>query len=514
MWAARGLGLGAVLLLAGCGSDLASPAEDPAGPILWQTAADAGAVLPTGGQMAPLSFDKLVFDIPRGTDVGGYPFSLLCAPPFQRITWVTPPRGRDAVLESVHGLLTALGYDVVGDPARLFEVEEDRMRAEVLLAARVSMVRYSLCNAVDLWTGWPQGVQGEASVRVDWSLYSRLDRRMLLTLSTQGRGRVDQPGADGQFLVLQAAIGDAAMALGRDPRFRAALSRDRSDPGGGTTPIARTLRTLRAGTGQDAPPTPPAAALAAVAPPAAMAEDSAGVMTAEMVPAGGVSDDRAAADPPPADAARGEGGLPWIDLPDLPPFSGPLAPRAEQVVRAVVLVAAGAGHGSGVFVDGDGLILTNAHVVGHAERVRVVLSDGVALVGTVERLQTRRDVALVRVPHGRYTALPLRLDPPAVSADIYALGAPLSERNQGTLTRGIVSAHRRDQRSGYPLIQGDVTVQPGSSGGPLLDGSGNLIGVTVAGVGDLSTGLNYFIPIADALERLAIRPAGARAKTE
>ena len=74
------------------------------------------------------------------------------------------------------------------------------------------------------------------------------------------------------------------------------------------------------------------------------------------------------------------------------------------------------------------------------------------------------------------------------------------------MTRGIVSKFATN-RSGMEDIQADVDIQGGNSGGPLLDGKGNLVGISYAGIGPpgkFSSGLNFFIPIMDALEKLKL----------
>jgi serine protease Do len=76
----------------------------------------------------------------------------------------------------------------------------------------------------------------------------------------------------------------------------------------------------------------------------------------------------------------------------------------------------------------------------------------------------------------------------------------------GSVTRGIVSALRSDHRTGLEAIQADVAIQSGNSGGPLVDAEGNLVALTVSGYGSANIGLNFFIPIGDALARLRLEP--------
>jgi len=184
--------------------------------------------------------------------------------------------------------------------------------------------------------------------------------------------------------------------------------------------------------------------------------------------------------------------------------------RAEPVSMAqaagsVVSVFAGSGHGSGVLVSSDGYILTNEHVVGTATTVRVRWSDGFETAGVVERTDKRRDVALVKTqPRGRM-ALALNTVIPPLGAPVFAIGTPLDPQLQNTVTRGVVSATRIID--GFNFIQSDTPVTFGNSGGPLLDEKGAVVGITSSGM-DPSKGsaLNFFIPIGDALDFLALIP--------
>jgi S1-C subfamily serine protease len=201
-----------------------------------------------------------------------------------------------------------------------------------------------------------------------------------------------------------------------------------------------------------------------------------------------------------------------ITLPAVPAFRGALAAHAEDVRAAVVLLEGGIGHGSGFLVSPDGHVLTNAHVVGEADRIRVRLLDGRVRAGSVLRRDRVRDVALVHIPGDGYPVLPIRSAPVTVGETVHAIGAPLQPDLYGTLTRGVVSALRRAEWDGQDYIQADVTIQGGNSGGPLVDAEGNVVGIAVSGISPspdrLSAGLNFFIPIAEALDRLGLGRAG------
>jgi S1-C subfamily serine protease len=186
-------------------------------------------------------------------------------------------------------------------------------------------------------------------------------------------------------------------------------------------------------------------------------------------------------------------------------LSGALADRADRVQQATVVIDLGDGHGSGVIVDPRGFILTNQHVVGERRKVLVRLFDGRELIGEVLRWDRARDVALVKIG-AAMPALPVRQTEATVSEEVYAIGAPLDPKLSSTLTKGVVSAIRREG-SGLEYIQADVDIQAGNSGGPLLDASGNVIGISVAGIreGGVMTGINFFVPIQDALSRLKLK---------
>lgn len=178
-----------------------------------------------------------------------------------------------------------------------------------------------------------------------------------------------------------------------------------------------------------------------------------------------------------------------------------------DAVGSVVLVLTDDGHGSAFLVSTDGYLLTNAHVVGKSKTVRIRWSDGFEAVGEVLRSDKRRDVALVKTQaHGR-PPLHIRRGLARAGEPVFAIGTPLDLQYQGTLTKGVVSATRI--MDGFSFIQSDVNVNPGNSGGPLLDEKGAVIGITVLAYrpDDLPTGINLFIPIGDALDFLNLRPA-------
>jgi S1-C subfamily serine protease len=177
-------------------------------------------------------------------------------------------------------------------------------------------------------------------------------------------------------------------------------------------------------------------------------------------------------------------------------------PGIAQASLSVALVLSPQGSGSGFLVSDDGLLITNHHVVGAAKVVRLKWPDGGETVGEVLRSDPRRDVALIRTAPGGRPGLGLRHTIAQQGETVFAIGSPLGAQFQNTMSKGIVSALRTQQ--GQAFIQSDVMVNHGSSGGPLLDETGRVIGLTASGqlVNEAPVGINFFIPIDDALKTL------------
>jgi S1-C subfamily serine protease len=193
-----------------------------------------------------------------------------------------------------------------------------------------------------------------------------------------------------------------------------------------------------------------------------------------------------------------------VKVPALPRSVTPLSEGTSALQAAVVTVKIEGAHGSGFFISKDGYLLTNHHVVTENKFVTVKLTTGRQLPGEVIRVNKTRDIALVKVNESGMTALPMRLDAPEVAAEVYAVGTPREEKYSTTITKGIVSAYRTE--NDLTLLQSDAAIHPGNSGGPMVDRFGNVVAVSVSGfsVSGVTTSINFFIPIADALKFLAV----------
>ncbi len=155
----------------------------------------------------------------------------------------------------------------------------------------------------------------------------------------------------------------------------------------------------------------------------------------------------------------------------------------EELQPSVVSIVLDDGEGSGVIVDED-TIVTNAHVVGDARSVQVVLASGRRVDARVEATDVRTDLAVLALPGEDLPGAEFAEQLPRVGELAIALGNPLGFEN--TVTAGIVSGlHRAVPSSGQTpalidLIQTDAPISPGNSGGALVDSSGRVIGVNVA----------------------------------
>jgi len=151
----------------------------------------------------------------------------------------------------------------------------------------------------------------------------------------------------------------------------------------------------------------------------------------------------------------------------------------QSASRAVVSVRSPNSTGSGTIIDPTGLIITNAHVVGRSRTVEVTLADGRKFSAQVTAVSLNPDLALLRLQNPPANLPTVSIAPAGkpvlVGQRAFAIGDPFG-RFAGTLTTGIVSRIDTKQQ----LIQTDAVLNPGNSGGPLLNSEGELIGVNSA----------------------------------
>ena len=255
---------------------------------------------------------------------------------------------------------------------------------------------------------------------------------------------------------------------------------------------------------------------------------AASVLTAALVVGGAAGVGGAAAftafDDDGGGSSSDGGGTPTasqvMDTPDSPAADGSVEQVADSVLPSVVKLDVegneGAGSGSGIILDSDGLILTNNHVAeiaGDGGQVTVSFHDGSKASAEVVGTDPLTDTALVQAQDVS-DLTPATIGKSAnlgVGENVVAIGSPYGL--DATVTSGIVSALDRPVAVGadaegnsttYPAIQTDAAINPGNSGGPLVDMKGRVVGInasirTVPGGDEGSIGLGFAIPIDEVL---------------
>lgn len=185
-----------------------------------------------------------------------------------------------------------------------------------------------------------------------------------------------------------------------------------------------------------------------------------------------------------------------VVIPNTSSFKGSsTVQEATAVARsAVVRIETDLGSGSGFIIDSDGLIMTNNHVIVDAEEITVYLDDGASYDGIVKNREMIGDLAIVEIDA---TKLPvLRLGDAgqlSLGQQVLVLGYPLGSENVSP-TSGIVSSVEFDSGRGITWVKTDSAVNPGNSGGPLLNLQGEVVGVVASKVvGVAVEGIGYAI---------------------
>ena len=377
----------------------------------------------------PIQFQKIVVKLKRGEHIGAWKGGALCIPNGD-LNWKGGKLNIDSdeFTEAFKEELEKYNFKTVGDTNALFE-DPSSWKSEILVAGLVKELKANICYPMAGFGNFTNS-KGEAYLKVDWQIYSKLDRTVVHNVSTEGSfSNTAASDAGGDTAVLN-AFAQATRNLLADDKFREVVSRG----------------------GQSVKET---------------------------------------------EIKKGEKSSLSVKK------SKPMGNNPKDWASAVVTVFAGGGHGSG-FVISDNLILTNHHVAGNANNVTVKLDSGIEIIGKVIASNSARDVALIKVEASMPKYFKTKKDLPAVGSEVYVIGSPLDENLNSTMTKGIVSAIREENK--LKLIQSDVNVRPGNSGGPMINKDGEVIGITVSGIviNGQSQGLNFFIPINDAFKVLQI----------
>lgn len=423
---------------------------------------------PTDASPAPIMYSGHKLKLPIGEEVGVVgQGSMICGWPYGRLerTDIKGIFDSPSMRDTFHDALEAQNYDVIGNADFIFDedITDEALRTEYKIKAHIIGVQIKACNerpiiSLGLFAN-RGGVDGELFLRIRWSVYDNLRRAVVFQTITEGYTNRKTPNKEGITLMVNDAFEMAAHNLATNPEFHNLIFRGARPEKNETWEESHKDR------------------------PRIYRQDE------------------------------------KIILPATPLHKHETPSHIEAAQNISVLVQAGIGHGSGFFITKQGHILTNHHVVGNAQRVRIVTKGKEEkLIAEVLRSDKSRDVALLKLEEMpddlNITPLPIRTDWPAISEEIYAIGAPLSVSMQDTVSKGIISAHRENRltfgaRQDY--LQGDITIHGGNSGGILLDRFGNISGLSVAGYSpalDSNANLNLFIPVASALQALDISISG------
>ncbi len=196
--------------------------------------------------------------------------------------------------------------------------------------------------------------------------------------------------------------------------------------------------------------------------------------------------------------------------PDATTADRTITPSLVTVTSQRADPAAGAGDidtrlGSGVVISATGAVLTALHVVDGATQIQVAFADGTKSAARITASKAENDIAVLAVDQLPEVVVPaVMAGPPPVGDAVYAVGNPLGL--QHSLTAGVVSATDRSIETPRGplsgLIQFDAAVNPGNSGGPLLNRAGQVVGI-VTGLAnpakqDFFVGIGFAVPIATA----------------
>ncbi|MEZ5919083.1 MAG: hypothetical protein R3D66_03965 [Alphaproteobacteria bacterium] len=203
------------LALAACGLPVEKvPLQDP-------------PLAPEDSHPSPIGFNKIRFAIPTGTptlsqSAKGMLGIFTCDIPYG-LRESGAKRGRlfppDAWREIFQSTMESQGYDVAGDPGRLFDEVEDMQRTLYSVGGRITDIKMDTCSRRSFWLGIPLGQTGESYVEVEWSIFDLLTRKTVLKITTKGYSSLRSPNYEGIQLLFEDALASSIHNLGADKRF-------------------------------------------------------------------------------------------------------------------------------------------------------------------------------------------------------------------------------------------------------------------------------------------------------
>ncbi len=192
-------------------------------------------------------------------------------------------------------------------------------------------------------------------------------------------------------------------------------------------------------------------------------------------------------------------------------MNGKSMSKEEMSQSALIIRGEYGGHGSGVCISSSGLVLTNAHVVGDS-KILEVEDEGNSYLGVVVKVDEERDAAVIVVGSTKLPVAAVASEPVNVGDDLFVAGAPVHLENRGMLTKGVVS--KIGPFHGTDFIHMDAAIDRGNSGGPVFNGHGELVGISVGGQLSSDGTLGHIglaIPLAEFLESVQVRDSRSTA---
>jgi len=186
-----------------------------------------------------------------------------------------------------------------------------------------------------------------------------------------------------------------------------------------------------------------------------------------------------------------------------PPFKN-LSEMIRYADRSCVTVITDAGHGSGVIINSEGYVLSAQHVIDGTNRVEVQFSDGLRQDATIILADVEHDLVLLDIAGSGFKPLPITSsDSTGLGDEVVTIGTPADLALGQSVSKGILSGKRRIDDRIY--LQTDLAVNPGNSGGPLINEKGEVIGIVQSKlVGKGIEGLGFAVPMEVVMERLRL----------
>lgn len=337
----------------------------------------------------PLSFHRLLIDIPDGTVLGAHYDGLMrCR--MHSHTWEgSIVEGVDTFKIEATRELRSHGYRVLGYENMLFDLDNSD-KARYLLGGTINKVVYNTYAAT-------AGGFSESHVFITWEIFDTLNREIIFSHTTQGYGK----SAQMEFESLLKSFKQALRELMADEQF------------------------IKVTTDEDYRNH-------------AKEESSIEIKTSHQN----------------------------LKLPE----------DIDKVLDAVVSIKAGKTHGTGFAISEDGYILTAAHIVSGLDTVHIETQSGNVTQAMVLQVDQGLDVALIKAHDCSFAPLELELDNRSpVGAEVFGVGTPISENFSRSTSKGVLSGYRTLDGKSY--IQTDTSLNPGNSGGPLLNENGKVVGI-------------------------------------